>query len=72
MATFLGWVAILALSATLVSTIATIWMEKPSAPQFLELTRALLSWQVIAGGLTFGAGGAFRTQLSALLTRLAR
>ncbi len=70
MAKILGVVAIVALSVTLVLTIATIWMETNSAPQYLELTQALLSWQVIAGGLALGAVNTFQSEIAALLRKL--
>jgi hypothetical protein len=72
MAKILGRVAIVTLIVTLVSTIATIWMERASAAQFLELTQTLLSWKVIAGGLAIGATDSFHTELRAVLSRLAR
>ncbi len=70
MAKILGVVAIVALSVTLVLTIVTIWMETNSATQYLELTQALLSGQVIAGGLAMGAGNTFQNEIAALLRKL--
>ncbi len=70
MAKILGVVAIVALSVTLVLIILTIWMEINSATQYLELTQALLSWQVIAGGLAVGAGNTFQNEIAALLRKL--
>ena len=52
MAQIVGVIAIIALSVTLASTIHTIWTERPSADQFLDLTSLLLSWQIIAGAVT--------------------
>jgi hypothetical protein len=72
MVQILGVVAILSLSVTLVSTIVTIWMERPSAAQFLELTRALLDWKVIAAGLAIGATSAFSSEIKAMLNRFAK
>ncbi len=70
MAKILGVVAIVALSVTLVLIIVTIWMETNSATQYLELTQALLSWQVIAGGLAVRAGNTFQNEIAALLRKL--
>jgi hypothetical protein len=67
MAKVLAWCALVALGVTLPTTWAAVWFEWDSASQFLELTQALLSWKVIAGGLLLGA----RTELKALLGRLA-
>ena len=70
MATILAGVALVALSVTLVLTVVTIWLQAPSAAQYLELTKALLSWQVIAGGLAMGAVRTFHSQIAELLGRL--
>ena len=70
MATILAGVALVALIVTLVLTIAAIRAEAQSAAQYLELTKALLSWQVIAGGLAMGAVRTFHTEIAALLGRL--
>jgi hypothetical protein len=72
MAGVLGVVAVVALCATVASTILSIWMQAASASQFLELTKALLGWQVIAGGLATGAAATFKTELKNLLNRVAR
>ncbi len=72
MAQMLGIVAIVALIVTLVATIVTIWIKSAAAVQFLELTKALLSWQVIAGGLAIGGASTFYTEITAVLTNLAR
>ena len=66
----LGWIAIIALVVTLGLTIVTIWMERPSAAQYLELTQALLSWPVIAGGLAVGVGSTFYEQIKAMFAKL--
>ena len=70
MSMILGVVAIAALVLTLGLTIFTIWTQRASATQFMELTKALLSWQVIAGGLTVGAGSAFYMEIKALLANV--
>ena len=69
MAKTLGVIAIIALSVTLVLTIVTIWLETNSATQYLELTQALLSWQVIAGGLAVGGGNTFKNEIKAFLNK---
>jgi hypothetical protein len=70
MTIILGWVAIIALVLTLSLTIATILREPEPAKQFLELTKALLSWQVIAGGLAMGGGVMFKEEIEVLLARI--
>jgi hypothetical protein len=72
MAKALGVVAIVALSVTVASTIVSICMQSMSAAQFLDLTKALLAWHVIAGGLAIGAAATFQTELKQLLNRVAR
>src|SRR5262245_35069568 len=66
MAQFLGVLALVFLTVTLASTIITIWTERASAAQFLELTNSLLSWEVIAGGLAIGAVSTFYTEIKAV------
>ncbi len=67
MAKFLVWFAAVALVMTFLTTWAAILLEWRSAGQFLDLTRAILSWKVIAGGLVIGA----RSEITGLLGRLA-
>ena len=72
MVQFLGVLALVSLTVTLASTIITIWTERASAAQFLELTNALLSWEVIAGGLAIGAVSTFYAEIRAVLEKLGR
>jgi hypothetical protein len=65
MAQILGVIAIIALSVTLTLTIYTIWTERPSADQFLDLTSLLLSWQIIAGAVAM----AFHQEIKARLKK---
>jgi len=65
----IGVIAIVSLIVSLVLTIVTIWFQTDSANQYLELTKAILSWQVIAGGLVFGGAITFRTQIGNFLNR---
>ncbi len=69
MARNLGVFAYLVLVVAIVSTFFAIAMGKASAGQFLELTEALLSWPVIAGGLAVGAGQTFKGEIRAFLQR---
>ena len=69
MAKTLGYVAILSLIVSLVLTIVTIWMKTDSAIQYLELTKVLLSWQVIAGGLAIGGASTFKSDISEFLRK---
>jgi hypothetical protein len=71
MAKALGIVGVGALAVTLVSVIVAIWLERESAAQFLELTRTLLSWKVLASGLIVGTGMRFSQQIGDVLERIA-
>ena len=72
MAQILGVVALVTLIVTLALTIVTIWLERASAAQFLELTNSLLSWDVIAGGLVLGGTSTFYTEIKAVLAKLGK
>ena len=68
----LAWVAIVALTLTLGSTLLTIWLQLAPKGDLLRLTELLLSWKVIAGGLAIGAGSTFREEIKGLLMRVAK
>ena len=72
MAKALAYVALVALILTLGSTLLTICAQLPSKDDLLKLTQLLLSWQVIAGGLTVGGVKTFNQEIKALLMRIAR
>ena len=62
-------IAIVSLIVSLVLTIVTIWLQTDSANQYLELTKVLLSWQVIAGGVAVGGAKTFKTEIGKFLTK---
>jgi hypothetical protein len=72
MAKALGIVGVGALAVTLVSAIVAIWLERESADRFLELTRTLLSWEVLGSALIGGAGVRFSSEISDVLKKIAR
>jgi hypothetical protein len=68
----LAWVAVVSLSLSLGSTIFGFWTKSPdTSKEFFELTKLLLSWQVIAGGLTGLGARKFETEIRHVLRRLA-
>jgi len=67
MAKALGVFAYLALVVTFVSTFLAIAMGCSSAGQFMELTKVLLSWKVISGGLLVGGVHTFKDDIAARL-----
>jgi hypothetical protein len=69
MAKALAIIALLSLIISLSSTIIAIWLELAQKDDLMQLTERLLSWQVIAGGLAFGAGHTFRNEIKNLLDR---
>jgi len=68
----LGYVAIFALILTLGSTLLTIWLQLEPKKELFDLTKALLSWQVIAGGLAVGGGKTFQKEIKELVGRIAK
>ena len=72
MVQILSVVALVSLTVTLASTIVTIWLQRASAAQFLELTNALLSWEVIAAGLVIGGVSTFYAEIKAVLDKLGK
>jgi hypothetical protein len=70
MAKILAGVGLMALIATLVSTLVAIWLQWPSRADLLTLTQHLLSWQVIAGGLAVGGAKTFQGEIKDLLKRI--
>jgi hypothetical protein len=70
LATFLVWVATLAVLISLVSTWCSIYQESNTAEDFLKLTEILLSWKVIAGGITLGFASRYKDKIATLLDRL--
>jgi hypothetical protein len=52
----LAIIALSSLVVTLFSTILAIWQESSQKADFLELTKILLDWKIIAGGLLIGGG----------------
>ena len=71
MAKALAYVALVALILTLGSTLLTIWLQLNPRGDLLNLTKLLLSWQVIAGGLAVGGGNTFKEEIKGLLKRIA-
>ena len=72
MAKALAYVAITALIVTLGSTLTAIWLQLKPMDKLFELTKAILSWQVIAGGLVAGGAKAFQQEIKGLLKRIAK
>jgi len=72
MARGLAIVALVALILTLGSTLVAIWLQLPPKDKLFDLTKLLLSWQVIAGGLAVGGGKAFQQEIKGLLGRIAK
>jgi len=72
MAKALAYVALVALILTLGSTLLTIWLQLNPRGDLLNLTKLLLSWQVIAGGLAVGGGKTFQQEIKGLLGRIAK
>ena len=69
MAKTLGVIAIGSLIISLVLTMVTIGLQTDSANQYLELTKAILSWQVIAGGLVVGGAKTFDSEIRNFLSK---
>lgn len=73
MARALAVVALAALILTLGSTLIAIWLKlTPTADKLLDLTKVLLSWHVIAGGLVVGGGKTFQQEITGLLKRIGK
>jgi hypothetical protein len=72
MAKALAYVALVVLVLTLGSTLLTIWFKWEPKKDLLDLTRLLLSWQVIAGGLAVGGAKTFGQEINGLLGRIAK
>jgi hypothetical protein len=66
----LAIVALLALIFSLGSTFLAIWTERTATTKdLLDLTKLLLSWPIISGGLVVGGATAFRDQIKDRLKR---
>ena len=72
MAKALAYVALVALILTLGSTLLTIWLQLNPRGDLLNLTKLLLSWQVISGGLVVGGAKTFGQEINGLLGRIAK
>ena len=72
MAKALAWVALVALILTLGFTLLAIWLQVEPKDELFNVTKALLSWQVIAGGLAVGGGKTFQQEIKGLLGRIAK
>jgi len=72
MATALAYVGLIALILTLGSTLLTIWLQSPARTDLINLTKELLSWKVIAGGLATAFGTGFKQEIKDLLGRIAK
>ncbi len=72
MAKALAYVAILALIFTLGSTLLAIWLQVKPKDELFNLTKLLLSWQVISGGLVVGGAKTFNKEIKDLLTPIAK
>jgi hypothetical protein len=72
MAKALAYVAILALIFTLGSTLLAIWLSLEAKKELFDLTKLLLSWQVITGGLVVGGAKTFGQEINGLLGRIAK
>jgi hypothetical protein len=66
----MAWIAIVALVVSLASTIIAIWFQCTPKNDLLDLTKLLLSWQVIAGGLAAGAASTFHEEIRGLLKKI--
>ena len=71
MAKALAWVAIVALTLSLGTTLIAIALQVPAKGDLLRLTELLLSWKVIAGVLAVGGGSTFKQEIKQLLARAA-
>ncbi len=69
MATTIAVVGMITLVVTLGSTIVAIWIHDPAAAQFLDLTKALLSWKVILGALATGGTVTFKSEIKRVFPR---
>jgi hypothetical protein len=63
--------AFIALVLSVGSTLVAAWFELDNFGDYLALTEALLSWEVIAGGLAIGAGSTFKSNIAGLIDKLA-
>jgi|WetSurMetagenome_2_1015567.scaffolds.fasta_scaffold521873_2 hypothetical protein len=71
MAKPLAVVVLVVLSVTLAGTLIAIFAEPGGhAENMLKLTQLLLSWQVVAGGLTVGGASTFGEAIRGVLGRL--
>ena len=68
----LAYVALVALILTMGSTLLAIWLNLEAKKELLDLTKLLLSWQVIAGGLVIGGAKTFGQEINGLLGRIAK
>jgi len=67
MAKALAYVAVIALILILGSTLLAIWLQVKPRDELFNLTKLLLSWQVIAGGSAVGAVKTFQKEIRGLL-----
>jgi CO/xanthine dehydrogenase FAD-binding subunit len=66
----LAVIAIIALILSLGSTFLAIWTDRTAATKdLLDLTKLLLSWPIISGGLVVGGATVFRDQIKDRLKR---
>jgi hypothetical protein len=66
----LAWIGIVSLSAFLLSSLLAIWLHDSAAEKdLLDVIRVLLSWPVIAGGLTGAGAHMFHRQIAERLGR---
>jgi hypothetical protein len=63
----LAYVAVVAVTLTLASTLVAIWWQLGPKGDLLALLQLLLSWKVIAGGLAVGGAVTFEREIKSLI-----
>ncbi len=72
MATIFIITALVMVIVTVGVTLEAIMSNRKSADRLLKLSEIILSWQMIAGGLTIGAGSTFYEPIVTVLENLSR
>lgn len=68
----LALIALLSLSATLLFTLIAILCESNTKGDLLELTKILLGWPFVSGGLAVVAAHTFRKEIEEVIGRIRR
>lgn len=69
MSNILSWIAMGAVALSLGSSFLAAWLGLDAAEDLLRLTQLILSWQVVAGGLVFGAMKTFEKEIKLRLKK---